>query len=163
MIHSLPETFAFALIGLILGELLHRLSLYWAKRDMRGVFSNRHQQHWKCPCLLLLAFLIIVVSGGQNSSGPQQICLRIIPVTIVWALIRVSGAMDNSVEDEIILSNTLYTPPPLRLMFQERITPSWGPDWRLITTRASCRFSSTLSWTVDPRWSTTTPTLSRPR
>ena len=69
---------------------------------MRGVFSNRHQQHWKCPCLLLLAFLI-VVSGGENYA-PQEIYLRIIPVTVVWALIRVSGAMDNSVEDETIFS-----------------------------------------------------------
>ena len=129
MIHSLPETFAFALIGFILGkcfflkkksqrfwksiiqgEFLHRLSLYRGKKDVRRLFSNRHQQHWKCPCLLLLAVLIIV-SGGQNY-GPHQLCLRIIPVTVVWALIRVSGAMDNSVEDETIFSKSSVPLPP---------------------------------------------------
>jgi len=101
MIHSLLETSAFAVIGFITGEFLHRLSLYWRKRDLRGVFSNRHQQHWKCPCLLLLA-LLIIVSSGQNSE-PQQVLLRIIPITVVYALFRLSGVTDNSDEEETIL------------------------------------------------------------
>ena len=149
-------------LPIIQGEFLHRLSLYLAKGDLRGVFSNRHQQHWKCPCLLLLAFLIIV--SQEQSPGLQQIFLRIIPVTVVWALIRVSGAMDNSVEDETIFSKSSQSSlPPLRLMFQERTTQSWVPDWQLIITTASFRFCSTLSWRAEPRWSTTTSTLLRPR
>ena len=126
------------------------------------MFSNRHQQYWKCLCLLLLAFLIIV-GGGQNSD-PQEVFLRITPVTMVWALIRVSGAFDNSVEDETIFSEqSPSTLPPLRFLFQERIMRSWVPVWQLITTTASSRCYSTVSSGTGARRTTSTPILLRPR
>ena len=96
------------------GELLHRLGLYIEETyhreerryhragygPLQAVLTNRHQQHWKCLCLLLLSTLILVTRGLSNS----EIFLTTLPYTAVWALLRLSGLLDTAIENETIFS-----------------------------------------------------------
>ena len=98
------------------GEVIHRLGLYIEETHhtqerryqrpqygpLRAVFSDRHQQYWKAACLLLLSSLILVTRGLSYS----QIFLPTLPYTLVWALLRLAGILDNSIENQTIFSKS---------------------------------------------------------
>jgi len=100
------------LLGLLIGEFLHRLSLLFEElyhldekqyRSSRvtifsQVFSCRHNQHWKAACLISLAFLLISVKNGQDDLEDSTFA-NIFAITVVWTLLRLFGILDNSVDD----------------------------------------------------------------
>ena len=64
--------------------------------------SDRHQQHWKSLCLVLLAALVILTESPAVSWS--EVFLRTLPFTVIWALLRIAGVLENSIDDETILS-----------------------------------------------------------
>lgn len=100
------------LLGLLIGEFLHRLSLLFEElyhldekqyRSSRvtlvsQVFTCRHNQHWKAACLISLAFLLISVKNGQDEQNDCTVS-NIFSICIIWSLLRMFGILDNSVDD----------------------------------------------------------------
>lgn len=105
------------LIGIILGELFHRVSLLIEefhhivprhkkskKRVLNAVFSNRHSQYAKVPLLVIVSVLLLYY--GQQNLHSLELSIKICPVVVVWACLRMFGAFENSLEDMEILEES---------------------------------------------------------
>jgi len=106
------------LLGLIIGELFHRVSLLieesyhtssrhkksW-KKMVESVFSNRHGQYWKVP-LLVVAGVVLLYQGGYPHLSGLELVTRVFPVAAIWACFKMFGVFDNSLEDLEILEES---------------------------------------------------------
>lgn len=105
------------LLGIIIGELFHRVSLFIEevhhivprhrksfKKVTKAVFSNKHSQYVKVPLLVILA-VFLQYSGHANLCS-LEMAIRICPVVVVWACLRMFGAFENSLEDMQILDES---------------------------------------------------------
>lgn len=105
------------LLGIIIGELFHRVSLLIEevhhvvprhkksnKRVLNAVFSNKHSQYVKVPLLVIVSVLLLYY--GQPNIFCFEISIKICPVVVVWACLRMFGAFENSLEDMEILEES---------------------------------------------------------
>merc|ERR1712106_762402 len=101
------------LLGIIVGELFHRVSLLIeefrhrvprhkknTKKLIKSVLSNKHSQYVKVPLLVISSLLLQYY--GQANFCFSELVIRICPV-VVWAILRMFGAFENSLEDLEIL------------------------------------------------------------
>ena len=107
-------------LGLVLGELLHRLSLYKEElhhieekqyqtsssiTPLSEVFNNKHNQTWKLLVFLCYGILLIIAGEDITSfSILSSLSLKIFAVAAVWALVRMYGITDNILDDMEIFS-----------------------------------------------------------
>ena len=119
----------FYLLGILLGEFVQRLYLTLEKlTEARGrnrwknvvkivkeVFSNSHGQIQRAVVLLLIS-LFLCTYGKKifEASLVNEIIAQAFPVAFVWALLRMSGAFENSLDDmEILEENNAQLGPGL--------------------------------------------------
>merc|ERR1711892_291459 len=101
----------------ILGELFHRVSLLIeefrhrvprhkknTKKLIKSVLSNKHSQYVKVPLLVISSLLLQYY--GQANFCFSELVIRICPVVVVWAILRMFGAFENSLEDLEILEES---------------------------------------------------------
>lgn len=106
------------LLGIIIGELFHRVSLLieesyhtsprhkkCVKKMVKSVLSNKHHQYVKVPLLVVVGVLLQYYGGNPHLSSTELVA-RICPVVAVWACLRMFGAFDNSLEDMEILEES---------------------------------------------------------
>ena len=107
-------------IGLVLGEFLHRLSLYReelhhveekqyqissAITPLSQVFSNKHNQTWKLLVFLCCGILLIIAGEDITSfSIISSLSVNTFAVSAVWAVVRMFGITDNIMDDMEIFS-----------------------------------------------------------
>lgn len=110
------------LLGLLLGELLHRIKLLIEelahveeryrgnKRDLlQAVFSNCHGQAFSAPALIVLGGCLVTFTDP----GPSMEALTsVLSLAVVYFCLRTCGALDNSLEDMQVLEekNALLGP-----------------------------------------------------
>jgi len=119
----------FYLLGILVGEFVHRLYLTlerlteararhrWKNvvKVVKEVFSNSHGQIQKAILLLLIS-LVLCTYGKKNVETPivNEMIVQAFPVAFVWALLRMSGAFENSLDDmEILEENNAQLGPGL--------------------------------------------------
>jgi len=109
-------------LGLVLGELLHRLSQYKEElhhieekqyqtsssiTPLSEVFSNKHNQTWKLLVFLCYGILLIIAGEDITSfSILSSLSLKIFAVAAVWALVRMYGITDNILDDMEIFKDS---------------------------------------------------------
>ena len=77
------------------------------------VFSTRHNQHWKVACLISISVLLITFRNSQDGhedtsrDAYQSSFSSIFSISIVWALLRLFGILDNSIDDLDIFSKLI--------------------------------------------------------
>ena len=114
-----------SLLGLLLGELLHRLLIlieelpYLKDRYksspaalIQAVFSHCHWHALSAPLLLCLGLGLVVAPSWGYPHLALPLLRTILSVALVYVLLRIFGAMDNSLEDMQVLEekNALLGP-----------------------------------------------------
>ena len=119
------------LLGLLMGELLHRLILLMEELPhleerhkgsplalLHDVFSNCHHQLLSGPALLLLGLALALgplLLQPSFPGGPallEELVRNLLTVAFIYTLLRSYGALDNSLEDLQVLEekNALLGP-----------------------------------------------------
>jgi len=119
----------FYLLGILVGEFVQRLYLTLEKltgargrnrwknvvKIVKEVFSNSHGQIQRAVVLLLIS-LFLCTYGKKifGASLVNEMIVQAFPVAFVWALLRMSGAFENSLDDmEILEENNAQLGPGL--------------------------------------------------
>jgi len=106
------------LCGIIIGEIFHRISLlieeiYHLKsrhrksvtKTIQAVFSNKHGQYVKVPLLFFMVPLLVQFFGNVNLFS-LEVARRMSGIILVWTVLRMFGAFENSLEDLEILEES---------------------------------------------------------
>jgi len=143
------------LLGLLLGELLHRFVLMFDElkhlqtkyeggvtKLLGKVFSNCHNQSLTVPFLLTVGSGLLCISS--NTVPTLDILKNVVTVALVYAMMRSCGALDNTLEDlEVLEENNSDLGPGLAInywfSFLKWIVMPWE---RMVTDGQRNRFNS---------------------
>jgi len=118
------------ILGLVLGELLHRISLYIEElyhleekqyqtssriSPLSQVFSNKHNQTWKLLVFLFCGILLIIAGEDITSfSILSSLSVNTFAVSAIWACVRMFGITNHVMDDmEIFKDNNAELGPGL--------------------------------------------------
>jgi len=150
---SLLSELGTMLLGLLLGEFLHRLILVLEElrklqtqyegrvtRILEKVFSNCHNQALTVPFLAALGSGLLVIPSHTLSTA--EILNNVTTVALVYVMMRTFGALDNTLEDlEVLEENNSDLGPGLAInywfSFLKWILMPWE---RMVTDHRSYRF-----------------------
>jgi len=89
--------FGITLIGITTGELLHRVGLLVDTRHSSHISQVVNMKDVPWYLLVTVLGLLIMMMTGDNIN--MIMIIKLMSVSMVWSIIRVTGVMDNAVDD----------------------------------------------------------------